>query len=166
MDMKGFDPAGSLDYLMALSLLVRAYSTVQTHEELVDVLGGQNLTDISDHPVFVQMDAADPLPPGYSQRIHQFQDATRGRGLVEAAFRGAELVNVRLQLFFRGWRGGSRARRFLTSELIPAMEIFFGPPVETARFHATFRARGMLALTRYVPRTPSVSTYLTHEDYA
>jgi len=166
MDMSQFDPPGTLEYLRALSLITRAFPVVSSHEELVETIGPSRLTDVSHLSVFQQMDTADPLPSDYSQRIYQFVDLARGRGILEVAFHQGQLVNVRTQLFLRGWLAKSKARKYLVEVLVPSIEIMFGPAQETTQHHAAFRNRGLVALARYVPGTPSVSTYLMHEDYA
>lgn len=166
MDMSQFDPPGTLDYLAALSLLTRAFPIASSHGQLLETVGSSYVTDVSDLPVFQQMEAADPLPSGYSQRIYQFVDAARGRGILEAAFHLNQLVNVRIQLFFQGWFAKSKARKYLVEELVPSLELKFGPAQETTQHHAAFRKRGLVVVARYVPGTPSVSTYLMHEDYA
>lgn len=166
MDLSQFDPPDTLDYLQAVSLLTRAFPVVSSHGELLEQIGSARLTDVSNLPIFEQMDAAGPLPADYSQRAYQFADNARGRGILEAAFHQSQLVNVRLQLFLRGWFARSKARKYLIEELVPSMEVMFGPAQEATRHHAVFRNRGLVALARYVPGTPSVSTYLMHEDYA
>ena len=166
MDISEFDAQETLDYLLLLSLVVRAFPVAACHDELVEALGASRLTDVSDLPIFRQMDAADPLPPGYTQRVYQFRDSSLGRGIVDAAFHGRLLVNVRAQLFVQGWFANFRARRYLAKTLIPSTELFFGPAVERSAHHSVFRNRGLVVVTRYLPGSSSVSTYLMHEDYA
>lgn len=166
MNPRDYDPSASLAYLDLLRDTFSFFHDVSSHEDLVRRLGADRLTDVTELPKYQAMEAIDPLPAGFFQRVYQFRDPYLGRGVFDACFRDRELVNLRVQLFFDGWFARGKARRFLWRSLIPALQEMFGEPIERAPEYFAFRKGGILSMGRYVPGTPSVSVYLTAEHYA
>ena len=160
-----YDPRQPCDYLHLLRDVFRAFSEVASHEELVQRLGVDLLADVSELPEWKQLDQADPLPPGFSQRIYQFRHQALGRGPLEAVFHDSTLVNVRIQLVFSGWFAKSRAKRYYREILAPNFKELLGPASDEGPYFCSFTKSGLVALTRYVPETPSVSSYFTDKRY-
>lgn len=166
MDPRDYDPIDALPYLELLDKIARNFREIRSHEELRARLGVKGLTDVSEVPDFQSMKAAFPLPSGFDELIYQFRDPILGRGTVDAAFHDDELVNLRAQLFFKGWFAKSKARKYLYDALVPLFRGIFGPPNEEDPNACAFSSSGLLAVVRYVPGTPSVSVALTDEKFA
>ena len=167
MITKHYDPPEELPYMNLLSRLVQIYRSVESHEELIQKIGADRLTDMSDYPGQRLMDSLDPLPGGFVQRTYLFRDRSNGRGILEVVFHGRALVNIRAQLFTNGWFAKSKSRRLLSEDILPNLEIMFGPPVETSSNSTMFKGHGLAVVARLVPARPSsVSIYLIDERYA
>ena len=165
MDPQDYDPLGSLPYLSLLEQVLREFRQLSTHAELVGQLGGDSLTDVTELPQFRLMDDLQPLPSGFAQRAYQFRDPNHGRGIMDAAFHGTELVNVRAQLFFTGWLAKSRARKYFQRVLLPWYQERFGEAGGEPDY-CLFSCGGLVGVARYLSRAASVSAHLTDERYA
>jgi hypothetical protein len=75
MDPRNYDPAKPLEYLELVKTLGRVYRDVASHRDLVAILGEERLTDITEVPKIMFMEAATGPPPGFEQRVYQFCDA-------------------------------------------------------------------------------------------
>lgn len=167
MISKHYDPPAELPYVTLLSRLVQIYRSVESHEELEQEIGTDRLTDMSDHPDIRRMDSLDPLPEGFVQRTYLFRDRSNGRGILDVVFHERAIVNIRAQLFTDGWFAKSKSKRLLSEDILPNLEIMFGPPVETGSNHSMFKGRGLVVAARLVPGRPSsVSMYLVDKEYS
>lgn len=165
MNLKDYDPLGSLSYIDLLKSSFTIFREVNSFEDFLNRIGTQNLTDVTELPQFKLMEDADTLPPGFLQRVYHFRDPDLGRGVMDLAFYKDNLVNTRSQLFFKGWFSKGKARKYLWKALIPSFQAMFGEPVDKGTDCCTFISSGLQCVTRYVPGTPSVSAYLTDERY-
>jgi len=163
MTPQAHDPSGSLSYLWLLDTVFNAFRELSSHVQLVQRLGPANLTEV---PGSQLIEAVLPLPPGHVQRTYQFRDASLGRGVVDAAFHVTELVNLRAQLFFRGWFPNAKARKYLDQVLVPWYRRKLGEPWQQHPDYCLFNSAGLVGVARFVPGTPSVSAYLTDQHYA
>ena len=166
MKPQAHDPPGSLSYLWLLDTVFSAFRELSSHEQLVQRLGPANLTERTDVPELQLIEAVMPLPPAHVQRTYQFRDASHGRGVMDAAFHGAQLVNLRTQLFFGGWFPKLKARKYLDQVLIPWYRSKLGEPSERQAEYSLFKSASLIGVARYVPGTPSVSAHLTDQHYA
>lgn len=108
------------------------------------------------------------LPPGYLQRVYNFHDPDGRSGVLEAAFHGPQLANLRAQLFFNGLFAGRQARKFLERELLPFMQALCGhaPVLTPSRGSWVFVISDDVTGLVYIPpRTTSVSTWMTDNRY-
>jgi len=165
MDPKDYDPPGSLSFLELINSSFNFFREANSFEDFVHRIGPQNLADVTELPEFKLMEVADPLPPGFLQRVYQFLDPNLGRGVIDIAFHNDELVNLRSQLFFKGWFAKKKARKYLRNVLIPSYQEMFGEPAEKGTDYSTFISSGLQGVARYVPGTISLSAYLTDERY-
>jgi hypothetical protein len=166
MNPRNYDPPEYLGYLDLVNTVARGFRKVASAEELIAILDARRPTDITDVPEIQSMEAAQPLPASFTQRVYQFRDRTLGHGVMDAAFHDGELVNIRAQLIFAGWFGTWRARRFLRDALVPVLCEVFGSPSEQTLDFSVFCSSGLIAVARYVPGTPSVSAALTDDRFA
>jgi hypothetical protein len=166
MKPQAHDPSGSLSYLWLLDTVFSAFRELSSHEQLVQRLGPANLSELTDVPELQVIEAVLPLLPGHVQRTYQFRDASLGRGVMDAVFHRAQLVNLRAQLFFRGWFPKSKGRKYLDDVLVPWYRRKLGEPSEQHAEYSLFKSAGLVGVARYVPGTPSVSAHLTDQHYA
>jgi hypothetical protein len=165
VDLRDYDSAKPLEYLHLVEILAGAFREITSHSDLMSRLGEDSLTDITNIPVVQLMEEAFALPPEFNQRVYQFRDDTFGRGVFDAAFYEAEIVNMRAQLFFRGWFANSNACRYLHEDLVPLFQRILGEPSDQIPEHSVFRSNGIVGVTRLVPESTSVSSTLTDERF-
>ena len=79
-------------------------------------LGSQ---EISDHPLIEASARLMPLPDDFVEANFVFDRAPQHAMTLEAAFRGEELANFCLRLFFDGSCPRFRAARFMKATLLP-----------------------------------------------
>jgi hypothetical protein len=165
MDPSNYELPRSLSYLTLLSLIFQFFREVNSFDDFVSRIGLDYLTNVTDLPEFQIMDAASSLPHGFTERIYQFCDLNVGNGIMDVAFFREELVNVRAQIFFKGWFAKSKAKKYLWNTLVPAFLAMFGEPTEKGDEYCSFRTSGIIGVARYVSGTPALSTYITDERY-
>jgi hypothetical protein len=167
MNPEDYDPQEALDYLTLVKTLARVFREVTSFTDLVGKLGEESLTDVTQVPWVQSMESArGPLPPGFTERVYQFRDPRLGRGIMDASFHDDECVNMRAQLYFDGWFGRSKARKYLHEVLLPLFQGIFGRPFEETSDGYVFNASGLLCVVRHVPSPPYVSVWLTEERFA
>jgi len=167
MNPRDYDPAGSLEYLVLLDTSLNVFRDVRSHGDFVGHLGQSNLMDLTEVPEYAAMEAAVSLPAGFTQRVYQFRDPGLGHGVMDVAFRGIDLVNIRAQLFFRGWFPNAKARKFLVEALLPWFRMMFGDPIRMAGpGYYVFESFGLVAMAGHFPQTGSVTATFTDAPYA
>ena len=166
MNPRDYDPPEPLAYLELIKTIARAYREVTSPENLVARLGAERLTDITNVPEIMFIEAATGPPPGFEQHVYQFCDARFGRGNFDVAFHGSELVNARMQLCFQGWFGKRTARKYLHDALVPLFWESFGPPSGESADTWVFKLNGLIGVARYVHGTKTISSWLTEERFA
>ena len=165
MDPRLYDPPEKIEYVFLLTQVFRAFRAVTSHEMFLAQLGPQKLTDVTDLPEFQEMKTADPLPPDFSERLYQFREPSLRRGVVEAAIGYGQLVNVRAQLFFSGWRAKGKAKRYYGETLAPTFRELLGRASDEGPHFCTFHPGRLVVHARHVPGLPSVSAHLTDESH-
>ena len=143
----------------------RFYAEVAGFDDFLAKVGAGTLRDATQLPVYQQMELMDPLPPGFTRKTFHFRDERFGKGDLEVVFKEERLVNLRPQLFLRGFFGISKAKKFLRRNLVPLMETIFGAALERSSSHFVFRKSGIYGTARWVPGSPSVSTGLIDEEF-
>jgi len=165
MNPKDYAPPGTLPYMTLVAMLLTEFRDISSQNELLEKVGRDSLTDVTDHPEIQMMDGAFPLPPGFDQRTYLFRDPVLGFGAVDAAFGINGLANARAQLFFSGFFARSKARKYLREVLAPLFREVLGPPADTDHDLLMFSGTGLVGVARYVPGTPSVSAAVTDKRY-
>ena len=158
-------PYEALDYLSLIRKSYNGYHDIKSHDDYVSIIGKEKILDVSQYPQYLLMEAATPLPPGFESRMYHLKEKSIGHGIMDVVFKGNSLVNIRAQLFFRGFFSKRSAKKYLRNKMLPAFKSMFGEPYDSNPDNYRFKSSGIIGIACYVPGWASVSSYLIRAGY-
>jgi hypothetical protein len=165
--MQQYEPACKIPYLTLLSEFLCDFRELHSRLDIIDRFGRDCLTDITDIPLSNINVSSTISPEGSDKKIFQFKESDERWGILDVVFHEGRLVTVRAQIFFHGWFAKSKAVQFNSLKLRPFMNEIFGMENVHHDFsddtYSCDNGHGLKIISRYVPKTSSISTTIVEE---
>jgi len=169
MSIEQYDPKTPLSYLAIISDFLRQHADFKRTSDIINHFGVDCVTDVTDAPEREALKSIQPLPEDFHERAFQCKESVKRRGIIEATFHQTKLVNLRVQLFFRGWFPRRAALKFVTREVLPTISGIIGSPdvIEEDPYPAFVWSdfHGLRVHTGFHAEYAYVSTWLTNTAY-
>lgn len=124
--MDKYDPKLPLSYLVIISEFLHHYGEFHSPLDIVKRFGVENVIDVTDMPELEIMKDTYPLPDDFNERLFQFKESKKHRGIIEVAFHQNKLVNTRATMYDHGWFAGRAMLKLLFRELYPKVSGIIG----------------------------------------
>jgi len=178
VDTAALVPQSALSLVNLTTAVFERFRDLRSHDDIVQLLGETNVNDVTEVPeIDAAMSLGAPSTEQVVERCYAFKHSERcpSPGLFDVAFDADQLVNFRGSVSFGGWFATRKAKRFLEKEMLPFIVNLAGghvPSQELRALYATmgmdrhcYRTNGLVISAGRVPAMPTVSVYITDQDY-
>lgn len=101
MRIRRYDPQKGLPYNRLISIILRNYDKLNCPQDVVDAIGSNHLTDITDVPE-VDGTAGVQLYTGGDHRVYQFKESNTRGGTIDVIFNNGKMESLNARLIFTG----------------------------------------------------------------